>query len=340
MNKILPICLMALCVASCKDVIPAFRSEKDRGPVKVVAQTLEPVEAPQHHCYVGKTEADKTVSLSSLYPGTLVSLKVRKGDTVKEGQVVAEIRSQAVESTFKTAKAALEQATDAYDRMMKVYPEGTVSEIQMMDVKTKLTQAEAAMESASKAVEDCRIKAPYAGVISGVLVDEGVELAPAQPVVTIMDVSGLEITISVHENEISKIREGDVAGVEVPAFGLEGLKARVISKDLLCSPLSHSYECTLRFDRKPERVLPGMTVKVRFDRSGEKCLIVPVSAVQVDKDGKYVWLYVDGIVRKAPVTLGEYAGKGVVVTGGLEPGDRIITAGYQKVSGGMKVVLQ
>lgn len=328
------------CLTGCKADIPKIHQTREKQPVIVNVEEIRSEAAPERSSFVGTVVPSRTVTVSSAHSGTLVSLKVAKGDFVRAGQVIAEVKSQTVESACKVAEANLTQARDGYDRVSKVYPEGSISEVQYMDVKTKLAQAEAAMESARKSKEDCLVKAPYDGVVNAVYVDEGVEMVPALRIATIVDMTGLEIRIAVHENEIADIRKGEFATVEVPAFGTSGLRARVVDRNLLSSTLSHSYECNLRLDRIPSGLLPGMSVKVRFEAPGESCLTVPASAVQLDRNGRYVWIYDDGIVRKAYVTLGKYAGKGVVVSDGLSEGDKVITAGYQKVSSGMKVVAQ
>lgn len=84
--------------------------------------------------------------------------------------------------------------------------------------------------------------------------------------------------------------------------------------------------------------MPGMAVKVRFDMDGGSRMVIPASAVQMDDAGKYVWLDDGGVVRKARIEVGGYSGRGIVVGSGLEDGDKVIVAGYQKVSTGMKVV--
>lgn len=339
-SKFIAIFLSLVCLASCKDGLPVRRQTTEKPVVKVSVMEVVPQAAPDRFSFVGTVIPSRTASVSSPHSGKLTSISVKKGDVVKSGQILAKVESQTAQSACKMAKASLEQARDAYDRASRVYPQGSISEIQYMEIKTKLAQAEAAMESASKSLEDCNIKAPYAGVVSAVYADEGEELTVAQRIASILDMNGLEIRIPVHENEIGSITEGVNALVDVPALGIESLKAKVISKNLISSALSHSYDCNLKLDRIPRELLPGMSVKVRFQAPGETTLVIPSSAVQLDRNGKFVWLYDNGIVRKAYISVGGYAGKGVIVSEGLSEGDKVITAGYQKISGGMKVITE
>lgn len=342
MNRYLLVLSALLCLVSCKSGIPVFRHTASQAPdpVKVKVQTVRMEPSEERHSFVGEVVSSRSALISAPHPGKLVSLEVKKGDVVKAGQVLARISSSTVESAYKIASANLEQARDGYDRATQVYAEGNVSEIQYMDIKTKLQQAEAAMESARKAKDDCTVKAPYSGVVSATFADEGVDLAPGHSLVSIMDMSGLEIRISVHENEIARIREGAGASIDIPAFGIENLPARVSAKSFLASALAHCYDCNLKLESIPSGLLPGMSVRVMFDEDGEDCLTVPAEAVQVDAGGRYLWLCEDGVVRKVHIEVGGYSGKGIVVSSGLSEGDKVIVSGYHKVSEGMKVIAE
>lgn len=339
-RKLIVLAALTVLATSCKMDIPVLHQRKEIASVKVSVLRIEPQSLSGKYTYVGEVASSRTAMVSSAHSGKVVSVNVRKGDMVKAGQVLAKVKSQTAESAFKIAQANLEQARDGYDRATKVYDGGGLSEVQYMDIKTKLAQAESAMESARKSLDDCSVKAPYAGVMNAVFVNEGEEIPVEYGIARVLDLSSMEIRISVHENEIGRIHNGDCASVEIPALGVSGLKATVVSRSVLSSALSHSYECILRLTGNPRGMLPGMSVKVRFDEPGESSIVVPATAVQVDRDGRYVWTCDDGIVHKRYVKVGGYAGRGVVVTEGLAIGDNVITAGYQKVSGGMKVVTE
>lgn len=309
----------------------------ERRPVKVGTLTVGIDGGVSGSRYVGEIVPDKDVVVTASYPGTLESIAVRKGDRVQKGALLAEISSQSVRSSLEIAQATLRQAEDGYERLQMVAGSGSVSQVQMIDIETKLAKAKASAKAAEQAVADCRVKSPFAGVVSEVMVDSGVEVGVAQPLVRIVDVSRVSIRISVHENEINRIAPGSIASVDIPALSISGVPAMVRGKSLVPSALSHSYDCTLEFVSLPSGVMPGMAVKAVFDVDGDSAITVPASSVQMDKQGKYVWISDQGRVRKARISVGGYSGRNVVVTDGLCPGDKVITAGYQKVSTGMEV---
>ena len=81
-----------------------------------------------------------------------------------------------------------------------------------------------------------------------------------------------------------------------------------------------------------------MVCKVRLSEVSDSLRIrIPASSVEMDSNGRFVWVVKDGIVGRSYVTVEGYQEQGVVISSGLEPGDQVIVKGASKVSTGMKV---
>lgn len=330
--------LALLTVSSCRYSLPVLRQGNSSREVKVRTVTVGFADNADTKVYVGKFTPYRRTTLRAPFPATVSSIEICRGGRAAAGATIVELESRTVRSAYEIAEAKYNQARDAYDRITQVYDAGGVSEVQMVDIRSALAQAQASFASAGKAVADCSVKAPYGCVVENMFVDEGVDVAAGQSLASLIDISSLKLVIGVNENDINDVGEGTVAEVDIPALGLGGIPARVTGAALSSSSVSHCYECTLSLGRTPSGVLPGMGAKVRFVRSGGESVVIPSCAVQMDAEGRYVWLNDAGTVRKARITVGGYAGKGIVVEDGLSEGDRVIVAGYQKVSSGMKVV--
>ena len=306
--------------------------------VKVSVMSVSESRTAGTSAFIGSLEPVRKTTLSARHSGTLVELKVRKGDKVTKGQVVAVIGSQSVQSAWEMAHATLEQAEDGYRRASQVYESGGVADVKMVEISTQLSKARAAAATADKAMEDCTIKAPFDGLVSDVFSDEGVELDFFAPIARIVDISELEVRISVPESEIGGLEIGQHARLEVA--GMDSLGCTLSSRGVVASALSHSFDCTMKLDSQPYSLMPGMVCKVYLDRQGDSGIIVPASILQTGADGRYLWIVRDSKVFRQPVSVGAFSGKGVTVTSGLEEGDLVIVKGYQKVSGGMRVDVQ
>ncbi len=334
---VMPIMLFVAATLSVTGCANRNRVETAPRVVNVRTQTVTVSEDAAVKLYVGTVRPSKSTVLNCKYPGTLVSLEVSQGQQVGKGDVVAVVESQSVKSALDMANASLEQARDGYDRLKAVYESGTVPEVKMVEIQTQLSQAEASAKIAQQAYDDCTVKAPYSGVVSEVYVDEGVDLAIAEPIVRIVDAAALEITIPIPENEIGNLAVGDKARVTVSALNDNVVECKITKKGISASPLSHSYECTLKPLGKTDGLMPGMVCKVNLSASGEGGIVIPASAVKTGAEGRYVWIVRGGVAERADITVDGFSGDGVVVTSGLSEGDRLITSGAQKVSSGMKV---
>lgn len=325
-----------LLLASCQQAhLKRVRVAPEGVCVKV--QTVQNASTVLKKSYVGTVEVSKEASVSAPVSGTLEKLNVKQGSRVEAGHILAEINSQAVQSSYDAAMASLRQAEDGYQRVMKVYDSGSVPEVKLVEIKTKLEQARASARAAENALEQCRIRAPFAGELSDVSVHQGERVVIAQPLFTIVDVKDLEIAVSVPETEVFGVVPGDKATVVFPS--MDGtLEAVVKSRAIVGNVLSHSYKCTLSLLEGRKDILPGMVCEVYLAGDSVSGISIPADVVKVDSEGKYVWTVdASSKVCKTRVVTGGFSGRGVVVSSGLQPGDRLIVEGASKVSTGMKV---
>ncbi len=332
--------LSVLAASSCGSN-PFRKSTPVKAPVKVRVADVRTGNSRSEKTYIARTEASKSVTVTSPFPATLQSLKVSQGSRVKAGQTIATVHSESVQNTLSATQATLRQAQDAYDRISSVKDNGSIAPLKVIEVETALEKAKSAYRMAQKSLSDCSVKAPYTGTVSEVFVDEGVDLGIAQPIVRIADLDNIEVIISVPESEIARMTVGREATLSVPALDDAAVTVRIVRRGVAASPVSHTYECALAPSARITGLMPGMVGKVVFREDGavgKREIVIPSSAVKTDVDGRYVWTVdEDSFVRKVNVTVGGFAGKGVVITGGLSEGDRLIIDGCSKVSTGMKV---
>lgn len=304
-------------------------------PVTVEAQKVQFSSEASQITLVGSIEPNRSSTVNSQWPGTLTNLSARKGQKVSSGDIIAIVDAQGVKSAYDAAKATFDQASDALERMQEVYGTGGVTKVNMIDVQTSYAKAEASLASAAKALEDCRIKAPYSGTITQVYVEQGVEITAATPIVQIVDIGTIEIHAQIPENDYSLYKIGDKAAVEVQAAG-KTLNAFLAVKGVQASRMSHSYEFIFKTEDNASRVMPGMVCKVMMKYPGvSEMAVVPASAVMTGSDGRYVWCIKDGAVVKRHIVTGGFSKDGIAVKEGLERGDTLIVKGTRKVSSGM-----
>lgn len=333
------LCLVSL--SGCK-LASLKRVRVEPGPVRVTVQLVSESSSVNVRSYVGTVESAKAATLSATHIGTLQSLTVRQGQKVSAGQVVAQIQSVSLTSSYNAALSTLNQASDAFKRASQVYDSGSITDVKMVEVRTRLDQAQASLDAARNALEECKITVPFAATVSDVFVQQGEKVSIGQPLLSIMDMSGLEVSISVPENEIGTVLKGARARITFPALedkdGVSPVRTAVLkSRDIMSNSLSHSYKCTFALEGPVPSLMAGMVCKVYLEKDSVSGIVIPADVVKMDSEGKYVWVVEGDAAAKRRITTGPYSGNGVIVSTGLQMGDMLIVEGAAKVSGGMKV---
>lgn len=335
MKKLILACLIVV-AASCAN--NGNRKITEKEPINVGVITVAPMNAQYYKVYVGEINASGSAVISTNHSGILEAINVKQGTQVNRGDVLAEVLSKNVIASYEISHATLRQAEDGYERVKKVHQTGTVADVKLVEIETQLAKAMAAAKSSEEAMEECRIKAPFNGTVSEVLVEQGIQINPGTPILKLVDLSTIEVTIPVPEGEIGKIKIGQKALIDVPALDITGIEAHVELKGVTAASPSHTYKCTLVPEKKQTNLYPGMVCKVRLSEvSDEMRIRIPASAVEMDSNGRFVWVVKDGKVGRAYVTVDGYQEQGVVISSGLEQGDKVIVKGAAKVSTGMTV---
>lgn len=335
------IALMLSCALAAAATGCAERQKSDTprvsSPIPVKVVTAESASNVSTMNYVGRVEPSKSAVVSNLHAGVLEEIYAAKGRRLRAGDPVAKVNSESVKSAYDIAKATLKQAEDGYARAQQVYGTGSVTEVKMVEIRTRLEQARAAEKSARQALEDCIVRAPFSGTVGEVYALRGENLAIGAPLVQLIDVESIEIHFNVPEAEYSSISVGDAATVEVPALA-KSVTGTVAVKGVTASQLSHAYDITLKNISSPASMMPGMVCKVRMSAGDGQSIVIPAAAVMTDMEGRYVWgVRPDNTVCKTYIGVGGYASKGIIVSEGLQEGDMVIVEGSRKVSTGMKV---
>jgi membrane fusion protein (multidrug efflux system) len=302
--------------------------------VKVRLETVAESNAVRKLDYVGRIEEKTSTALGFSTLGTIAKIYVDEGEYISPGQLLAKLDSSSARSMLDAAGASLKQAEDGFARLKLVHDKGSLTEVQMVDIETKLQQAKSSYNIAKKNLENCSLYAPAYGVVGKKMAEPGEYSMVGKAILTILDISSVKVRFSVPEDEISAIPLNCKSTVTVSALGNKKFEGKIIEKSVSANPVSHTYPVHITLPNLQKELLPGMVCKVELIPEGKPTgIVVPIGIIQVTADGrKYIWCEKDGKARRTIVTTGAANGNGVEITDGLSVGDRIVTEGYQKIS--------
>jgi RND family efflux transporter MFP subunit len=330
--------LVMLIACSCSE----NKKAEQKSPTRVKTQMVSPAFSDDSQTYVGIVEEREATAVSFTGMGVIRRMLVSEGQAVSRGQLLAEMDDTQARNLLSGAEAQMTQANDALQRYQLLHDNGSLPEVQWVEIQSKVAQAKSQLEVARKNLADCWLTAPVSGVVGKKLVGAGETAMPSQAVVTILDVSSVKVKVAVPEGDISALRSTTPSTISVEAVGAT-VKGSKIEKGVEADALTHTYDVRINVPNADRRLLPGMVASVRFIQEGSQSITVmslPIPAVQKAADGSlFVWtVAADGTAHRAKVSIGATSGNNVAITDGLSIGQRIVTEGYQKLSEGTKVV--
>ena len=309
--------------------------------VKVVSVQTETYASPKR--YSGTVEEKNGTSLSFATAGTVQTIHVRLGQQVNAGQLIATLDPTSTQNSYQAAQAVLEQAEDAYRRMKELHDKGSLPDMKWVEVQSKLEQARSMEQIAKRKLDDCKLYAPFPGIIAEKSMEAGENVAPGMSVARLVTASSLVVKISVPETEMSSVQTGQKAEVTIKSLEGETFIAQVIEKGVVANPLSRTYEVKLKLEKPNKAIMPGMVTEVSlqpYNTDPQNLCVIPAHIVQIDeRNQSFVWSVKDGKAHKSIIVCDEYMADGVIVSSGLSANDSIIVEGQQKVCEGTEVTL-
>ena len=325
--------LMALCSCGEKKGVAAEQTVR----VKVQEIRAEAVNGEQG--FSGTIEEASGVSLSFATAGTVRRIYVNEGQMVRQGQLIAELDPTTLQNAYTISKTSLEQAQDTYNRMKELHDSGSLPEMQWISIENQLKSATAQEAMARKSLGDTKLFAPFGGYISAKMAEIGENASPGMPVVKLVNIGSVKVKIAVPEDDIQRIAKNSSMKIVVPALGNREFSGHVTERGVSADPRSRTYEVKATILNHDGQLLPGMICQAFTNyMQGTTGVFIPANLVQLDSDNKtFVWVVNGDKAVKREIIISNETAQGAQVSGGLSAGDKLIIAGQQKVSNGMKV---
>ncbi len=342
MKKVFLILLSVILLGSSCQKQAAKPNEGEKAPTRVKTQVVSPGMVDNAQTYVGVVEEREATAVSFTGMGVVKRVLVREGQVVGKGQLIAEMDDTQGRNQLSGAEAQMMQTNDALERYKMLHDNGSLPEVQWVEILSKVAQAKSQLEVAKKNLADCRLVAPVSGVIGKKQIGAGETALPSQAVVSILDISAVKVKVAVPEAEVGCINAHTPTSILVEAINGSYQGGR-IEKGVQADALTHTYDIRINVANGNRKLLPGMVANVRFVSDGSQVIgskMIPVTAVQKKADGSlFVWTVgKDSTAHRSTVTIGQTQGNYICVIDGLNIGDRVATEGYQKLSEGTKVI--
>ena len=291
----------------------------------------------------GEAEPETDVTVSAEESGVLARFVAARGASVRRGAAIARIEDDVLAAQVEEARAMAQLAEDRYVRQKRLWEEeGIGSEIAFLQARSEAESASARHEQLKARLARTIVRAPVAGTVDDHLVEAGEVVQPGTPVARVVDASRLEISGGVPERFAPRVSLGDSARITfdiLPGREFDGVISFV---GTAVDRQSRTFPIEIVMDNPQGDVKPYMIANVRvLMRRIEDAIVVPRDVLLRTEAGQQAIVVREGeqgdVAEARDVTLGATSENEVVVTSGLDAGDRLVVRGHQMVDPGDRV---
>ncbi|MBM3967397.1 MAG: efflux RND transporter periplasmic adaptor subunit [Planctomycetes bacterium] len=329
-------------------LVPNYKPLEANGTeVLVRAYRIEDAHSQQasRNTFTGTLQSRYQSSLGFRVNGKIIERLVETGDRVRQGQVLMrldpedwELYLKVAESDLAASRSQLNQIEKEEARLRDLRTTGSASQSDHDLAIAALDTAREKMESATKRLQIaknqrnyCDLVADHDGLITKVVTEIGQVVTAGQPVLQWAHGDELEAVVSIPESLHQEIKNHDVeiSFWSRPNDRIQG-KLRELSP--IADPLSRTYDARFQLVDPPADLAIGLTATVHLLQSHNEGIRIPMGSIANGNTKPIVWRILDdNTVDSVPVEVLRYESDGAVVRGELRTGDKIISAGVQKI---------
>jgi RND family efflux transporter MFP subunit len=321
------------------------------GPVRYTEAREHPVQRTVN--LSGSVESSTVSLVASEVEGMVIDLRAREGDTVRKGEALAGLRTTAMElrrgasaAQLKEAEARLRLAERSLARSQELFDSKVLSQQQLDDAFFEMTAWQGRVEQLTAEIaridhdlERCIIRAPFAGTVVAEHTEVGEWVAVGDAIVELASLSRLEVRVEVPERYFHSMRKGGKAEVTfdaIPGYKVDGAVDTIIPR---ADPRARTFPLKVALRESNGAIGVGMLAQVSMPAGDTvRAVVVPKDAIVGDGDGQHVFrIGADSTVERVAVQTGEGVGDWIVVRGGIEAGQRVVTRGNERLFPGQPV---
>ena len=311
---------------------------------------VQPVSIQEFTHYIdlqGRVDADNISYVTPRgMPAQVKAVYINKGDNVKKGQLLLKLDDAVQLQQLEGLKTQWAYAEDIKKRTKNLWDQGIGTEIQLKTAENNVKALKDQINTLTSSWQMTNVTSEVNGYVEQLNLRVGetfTGFTGNQPQIMIINSSSLKVVTDVPENYLGKIGKGTPVKITLPDVNLEfnsiislmnqsvGINSRAVTTESKIP-----YNSKIHINQVAE-------VKLK-DYSNPKAMIIPLTVLQTDESGKYVFvLAVENgkqVARKKKVRVGEIYGEQIEVLEGLQEGDKLISRGYQGLYEGQAVTTE
>lgn len=330
---------LALLVSCGEEKVATKATGDDAHPVQVVTVRQENLQRTINA--VGTVRYRRETPLGFTTAGKVATVRFEEGDFVKRGALLAALDTTSVVADVSVATAERDRARSEFERMRSLYADGWITKARYESADAAVKAADARVRQAGFASGTAQLYAPSSGVVLTRNVQPGQVIAAGTPALILGEGDeGFVFRVPIIDRDASKLRVGMAADIAIESLGAAPVTATISEIDGRANEATGAFTVQFSLANQP-RLRSGQigTATIKLPASGSGSLQIPASALFGVRTGEGLVYVVDGKsrVETRNVAIERVTDDFVIVSGGLKPGDTLVTSGLEKLRTGSKV---
>jgi RND family efflux transporter MFP subunit len=346
MKRSLLISLLLILSIACSRTDKQTKQDKTQGKDDKTTATIVSVQSltsqPFNH-YIevqGRIDGNENIGVSPRTVGVVTRVVVSEGQSVRKGQLLAELDADVLKRNLSDLQSQLTFVTDLYEKQKALWEQKIGSEVQYLTAKNNKESAENRIASLKDQINMSSISSPIEGTVEDIPIKVGQLAQVGVPAFRVINFSKVKAVADVGEAYSSKIKTGDQVKIFLPDFNAE-LEQKVTFASKFINPTNRTFNVEVELPPSKELVYrANMIAIIRIkDYSNPSTIAISQNFIQSSKDeGFYVFLAKQEnnkkVARKAYIKTGVTYNGLTEILGGLKEGDQIVSAGYKDLYDG------
>lgn len=308
--------------------------------INVEANTIELQNINAEHVYAGTFEPNKETKVNADIQGKVNAVLVDIGSVVSKGQTLIQLDNSLLKLQLQTVDVQIEGLTADVNRYTILANADAIQGVQLEKATLGLKSANVQKATLLEQINKTSVKAPFNGVVTAKLTEEGAFAAPGVPLLQITDITLLKFTINVPENDLKQFKLNQTYTITADAYSdvsLYGKTLMIGSKANMGSSFPIQFAVNNTTDLK---VKSGMFGKVNLtSQTTEKGIVIPASALINTGNQAQVYVVKNGKAVLQNITVANKIQNNAVISNGLNVGDVIVTNGFINLFDGANVLI-
>lgn len=305
-----------------------YQYDKEK-PISVSVDTIRLQNIVDAGNYTGTFEPNKETKISADIQGKINAVLVDVGSYVSKGQTLIQLDNSLLKLQLQTVEVQIEGLEDDVKRYTILTEADAVQGVQLEKARLGLKSAKIQRATLLEQISKTSIKAPFNGIVTAKLNEEGGFAAPGVPLLQITDISTLRFTVNVPENDLVKFQNNQTYKINAdvyPDISLSGKVSMIGSKANMGNSFPIQFQVA---NTKNLSIKSGMFGKVNLSESEqEQGILIPTSAIMEENGIAKVYVIKNGKAVLKTITTSKTIGNKTLVSSGLKEDDIIVTNGF------------